>query len=120
MTLRHTPFRRVLNRPILFMQGERELTMCTAIVSGALVVTGQNWVAFVIGSGLWLLSIPLFRWMAQADPQMSKVYFRQLKYKGYYPARSTPYRDAPTPAAVQWLTAVGVVTLFFLVIFWMH
>jgi type IV secretion system protein TrbD len=30
--------------------------------------------------------------MAKSDPQMTKVYIRQLKYRGYYPARSRPYR----------------------------
>jgi type IV secretion system protein VirB3 len=30
--------------------------------------------------------------MAKADPQMSKVYLRQLQYQAYYPARSRPFR----------------------------
>ena len=36
MSLRRTPFRRVLHRPNLFLGGERELTLSTAVVAVAL------------------------------------------------------------------------------------
>jgi type IV secretory pathway TrbD component len=29
--------------------------------------------------------------MAKADPQISKVYLRQLRYPAYLPARSRPF-----------------------------
>jgi type IV secretion system protein VirB3 len=29
--------------------------------------------------------------MAKFDPDLSKVYLRQLRYRAYYPPRSTPW-----------------------------
>jgi len=52
----------------------------------------MNLVSCAVGGMVWFCSIPVFRRMAKSDPQMSKVYVRQLKYRGYYPARSRPYR----------------------------
>jgi type IV secretion system protein TrbD len=92
MSLRRLLFHRVLHRPALFLGGERELALMTLIIAGGLVVSGMNFVSFAVGGVLWFCSIPLFRWMAKSDPQMTKVYIRQLKYRGYYPARSRPYR----------------------------
>ena len=92
MSLRRLPFHRVLHRPALFLGGERELALMTLIIAGGLAVSGMNLVSFAVGGILWFCSIPVFRWMAKSDPQMTKVYIRQLKYCGYYPARSRPYR----------------------------
>ncbi|HEY2616720.1 MAG TPA: conjugal transfer protein TrbD [Acetobacteraceae bacterium] len=92
MNLRHLPFHRVLHRPSLFLGGEREPALMTLIVAGGLAVAGMNTVSFLVGGALWFSAIPALRWMAKADPQMTKVYLRQLKYRGYYPARSRPFR----------------------------
>ena len=50
MSLRRTPFRRVLHRPNLFLGGERELTLSTAVVAVALAVTGQNLIALGVAA----------------------------------------------------------------------
>jgi len=92
MSLRRLPFHRVLHRPALFLGGERELALMTLIIAGGLAASGMNLVSFAVGGCLWFCSIPVFRWMAKADPHMTKVYIRQLKYRGYYAARSRPYR----------------------------
>ena len=102
MSLRRTPFRRVLHRPNLFLGGERELTLSTAVVAVALAVTGQNLIALGVAALLWSGCIGVFRAMAKADPQMSRVYVRQLRYRGYYPARSRPYVASTMSAAKQW------------------
>lgn len=116
MSLRRTPFRRVLHRPKLFLGGERELTLSTAIVALALAVTGQNFVALGVAALLWSGCIGVFRAMAKADPQMSKVYLRQLRYRGYYPARSRPYAGHTSNAAAQWsIIAAGVLIAALLV-----
>jgi type IV secretion system protein TrbD len=52
----------------------------------------MNTVSFLVGGALWFSAIAVLRWMAKADPQMTKVYLRQIKYRGYYPARSRPFR----------------------------
>lgn len=117
MTLRRTPFRRVLHRPKLFLGGERELTLSTAIVALALAVTGQNLVALGVAALLWSGCIGVFRVMAKADPQMSKVYLRQLRYRGYYPARSRPYVGQTTGATAQWsIIGAGVLVLVALLV----
>jgi type IV secretory pathway TrbD component len=92
--LRNTPLRRALHRPNLLIGGERELVLITAIVCGGLAVSALNVVAATIGGGVWVVSIGLFRMMAKADPQMSRVYLRQLGYRAYYPARSRPARGS--------------------------
>ena len=75
------------------MGGEREPTLKMAIVAAGLAVSGQNLVTLTVAAVLWFGSIGLFRQVAKADPQMSLVYMRQLRYQGYYPPRSRPYRD---------------------------
>jgi type IV secretory pathway TrbD component len=90
--LRQMPLRRVLHRPGLFLGGEREPVLMTAIIAGGLAVSGMITVSFLVGAAVWFACIPLLRWMAKADPQMTKVYLRQLRYRGYYPARSRPFR----------------------------
>jgi type IV secretion system protein TrbD len=93
VSLRRTPFHRVLHRPALLLGGERELVMMTAFVAGALAFAALNGVAAVTAAVLWFGCVGALRLMAKADPQMSKVYVRQLRYRSYYPARSRPWRD---------------------------
>jgi type IV secretory pathway TrbD component len=100
VSLRRSPFFRVLHRPRLFLGGEREPTLMMAIVAAGLAVSGQNLVAVIVSAVLWFGCIGLFRQMAKADPQMSRVYMRQIKYRSYYSPRSRPYRDAET--SFQW------------------
>ena len=90
--LRRTPVYRALYRPNLFLGGERELVLITAIVCAGVAASGVNIVAAAVGLTVWLLCIGVFRMMAKADPHMSKVYLRQLQYRPYYPARSRPFR----------------------------
>lgn len=90
--LRRTALHRALYRPNLFLGGEREPVMLSAIVCAGLPATSMNAVAAGIGLGLWLGLIGVFRMMAKADPHMSRIYLRQLNYAGYYPARSRAFR----------------------------
>jgi len=92
MNLHRLPFHRVLHRPNLFLGGEREPALLTLLIAGGLAVSGMNTVSFLVGAALWFSAIPVLRWMAKADPYMSKIYLRHIRYRGYYPARSRPYR----------------------------
>ena len=83
--------RQSLLQPILFMGGERELSLVTIMVGVAMVVFVQTWIAFFSGLALLILTPPLLRAMAKKDAQMSKVYRRSLNYQKFYPAASTPY-----------------------------
>ena len=89
--LRRTPLHRALHRPNLILGGERELVLTTGLVAGGLAAASVNLVAAVVGAGIWFGCIGLLRLMAKADPQMSRVYRRQLRYRPYYPARSRPF-----------------------------
>jgi len=59
VSLRRTPFHRVLYRPALWLGGERELTGSTAVIAIGLAVLGQNLVAFTVAALLWFLAIYL-------------------------------------------------------------
>lgn len=110
MSLRRLPFHRVLYRPGLFLGGEREPAMLTAIVAGSVAGLGMNTVSFVVGAVLWFGSIPLFRWMAKADPQMVKVWQRHRKYRGYYSARSRPAAGDTMDSGKQWAVILAACT----------
>jgi len=89
---RLTPFHRALHRPQQIMGGERELMLFSMLIAGGLIVTAFNFVATIIGLVLWLICVHALRTMAKADPEMSKVYLRQLKYGHYYGPFSRPWR----------------------------
>ncbi len=93
MALRTTPIRRAGNRDNLFMGGDRELVMFSGLMSVALIITAQEVRATVFGIVLWFGALFLCRLMAKSDPKLRYVYLRSLRYKRYYPARSTPYRE---------------------------
>jgi type IV secretory pathway TrbD component len=84
------PIYRALWRANLIAGGERELVLIAAIVCGGVAVSGLNLVSAAIGGAVWLVILMFLRMMAQADPNMSKVYLRHLRYRPYYPARSRP------------------------------
>lgn len=94
---RLTPFHRALHRPQQIMGGERELMLFSMLVAGGLIVSALNLVATLIGGMLWMVCVYALRKMAQADPELSKVYIRQLKYGHYYGPFSRPYRVAKSP-----------------------
>jgi type IV secretory pathway TrbD component len=91
VTLQRTPFHRVTYRRKLFMGGEREPAMICALVAFGIAVNGQNIPAFITAALLWFCALPALRRLAKVDPQMMKVYIRNIRYAGYYPARSRPY-----------------------------
>lgn len=93
MALRTIPIRRAGNRQNLFMGGDRELVMFAGLMAFALIFAAQEWKATVVGLLLWFGALFLCRLMAKSDPKLRFVYMRHRKYKPYYPARSTPFRE---------------------------
>lgn len=93
MALRTIPLRRAGNRHNLFMGGDRELVMFAGLLAGALIFSAQDLRATVFGVMLWVAALCMLRLMAKADPKLRHVYLRHRRYRGYYPARSTPFRD---------------------------
>lgn len=75
------------------MGGDRELVMFSGLMAFALIFSAQELRATVVGLILWFGALYAFRIMAKADPKMRFVYLRHRRYKPYYPARSTPFRE---------------------------
>jgi type IV secretion system protein TrbD len=92
MATRTIPIRRAGNRVHLFLGGDRELVMMSAVVAGALIFTAMSWDATIFGVLLWLFALFSLRLMAKADPMLRSVYLRHRQYAGYYPPRATPFR----------------------------
>jgi type IV secretion system protein VirB3 len=90
--LERAPLHRVLHRPHLFLGGERELVMFTALVCAGFAISSQTVWAAGLALIVWGVCIGFFRQMAKADPFLSRVYLRHLKYQSYYPPRSRPAR----------------------------
>ena len=88
MELRRIPIYQSLNRSNLILGGERELTLLSALISGALVFLGMSFVTTLLGIGLWVTSLFLLRKMAKTDPKLSRVYRRHLTYQASYLAKS--------------------------------
>jgi len=92
MSLARARIHRAGTRPHLFLGGDRELVLFTGLVAFALTVPSFQGSSIVNGISLWLVALYLLRKMANADPLMRHVYLRQLRYRRYYAARSTPWR----------------------------
>jgi type IV secretion system protein VirB3 len=73
------------NRSNLVLGGERKLVYGLILVVIIFVVTLQTWFTFVIGVFLWILIMPLLRMMANADPDMSRIFRKLTTYQAYYP-----------------------------------
>lgn len=102
MALRAIPIRRAGNRHNLFMGGDRELVMFSGLMAFALIFSAQELRASVVGILMWVCTLFVLRLMAKSDPKMRFVYFRHMKYKPYYPARSTPFRLNPNSQGKQY------------------
>lgn len=92
MNLRRTSLPAALYRPAQILGCDRRLVVFSMSVSvwmaGSADVIG-------VSSGLVFafLSLYVFRRMAKADPLMREVYFRHIRYVGYYPPFSRPSRS---------------------------
>lgn len=93
------PFHRALHRSNLIWGGEREWMIFSLFLTGMLTVQSMNMVSFLVGIVFGVISVTGLREMAKADPMMSKVYRRQLRYEDYYPTYSRPYRKANSSRA---------------------
>ena len=92
MDLRTVPIHRALHRPSLIMGAERELVLVTGLLAAILIVVALSLLSAAIGIALWSVGVAVLRQMGKADPMMSQVYLRHLRYQAYYPAHSTPFR----------------------------
>lgn len=75
------------------MGGDRELVMFSGLLAGSLIFSAQDLRATIYGIALWFGALFALRLMAKADPKLRFVFLRQMRYKEYYPPRSTPFRE---------------------------
>lgn len=90
--LHAVPIRRSLIRPSLVLGGERTLVLSTLMLCAMLIFGVLTWSAFFLGILLWVIGLMALRRMAKADPQLSQVYLRHIRYRLSYDARSRPSR----------------------------
>jgi type IV secretion system protein VirB3 len=102
------PFPRVLSRHNLVLGGEREPVLISAITCGMLAIPTMNLIGITSGAVAWVVALQVWRAMAKADPQMTRVWFRSLRYRGYYPAFSRPYRDKDAWSAGHYMAAAAL------------
>lgn len=86
--LRHISIHRALNRPNLFLGGEREWVLFTGLIAFTLIAGVMSLASALVGIIFWFSSLALLRRMGKADPMLSKIYFRQVQRQTYYPART--------------------------------
>ena len=85
------PVYRALLRPNLLLGCERELFLTTGLITVILVVVAMDLIAGIAGMGLWGAGVAGLRAMAKADPVLSRVYVRHIRYRDFYPAHATPF-----------------------------
>lgn len=56
-----------------------------------LIFSALNVYLAITGILVFLIGVFLLQKMAKVDPFMSLIFLRNLKYKKYYPAKSTPF-----------------------------
>lgn len=93
MGLRETPIRRSLNRSAQLFGAEREWVVISGLMAATLIILSFSVPIVLIGVSMWAICIACLRMMAKADPLMSKVYRKHVKYQLFYVAKSRPYRD---------------------------
>ena len=97
MEPRKIPIHRALHRPSLLAGCERELLLGTGLVAGVLILVALDLTAAIVGFLLWVAVVSGLRRMAKADPVMSRVYLRAVRYREYYPAAATPFAPSADP-----------------------
>jgi type IV secretion system protein VirB3 len=86
---RRIAIHRSLNRPHLLLGAERSLVLLTGMVTALLLFSGNISVtSIVLGIAFWSGSFWALVRMAKADPEMSQVYQRHIRYRAYYNAHS--------------------------------
>jgi type IV secretory pathway TrbD component len=84
---RRIAIHRSLNRPHLLLGAERSLVLLAGLVTALLLFSGNiSAASIVLAISFWSCSFWALVRMAKADPQMSQVYQRHIRYRPYYSA----------------------------------
>lgn len=90
-TLHRVDIYSALNKPNLIFGADRELILMIGITSFGLIFTGMTILTTILGLFLLFFCGFFLRLMAKSDPLMRHIFVRQVKYKKFYFARSTPF-----------------------------
>ncbi len=81
-----------LVQPVLVAGAERELIILIGFTSAIVWVAGKDINSLILSGIIWLIGSILAREAAKIDPQLTKIFFRHIKYRDYYPAGETSVR----------------------------
>ena len=91
---RRTSIHSSLTRPLLLAGAERELVLINGTAIAALIFgVGFHWVSLTVAGLLATIGHWALTRAAKYDPQLSRIYFRHVRYQPYYPGR--PSINAP-------------------------
>jgi type IV secretion system protein TrbD len=86
---RRIAIHRSLNRPHLLLGAERSLVLLAGLVTTLLLFSGNiSPASITLAVVFWSGSFWALVRMGKADPQMSQVYQRHIRYRPYYNARA--------------------------------
>ncbi len=89
--LKVIPFYSALNKPNLFMGGEREWMMLSFVIAFIVIYAKPSVVNAILSAVIWLVLSTSLRMMAKKDPIMTKIYKRHLRYAKYYRAKPSAF-----------------------------
>ena len=93
---RRIAIHRSLNRPHLLLGAERGLVLMSGVITAVLMFSGNlSILTSVLAVLFWTCSFWALVRMGKADPQMSQVYQRHIRYRPYYSAHSDIRADVP-------------------------
>ncbi|MDR2779713.1 MAG: VirB3 family type IV secretion system protein [Synergistaceae bacterium] len=100
--IRTIPIHRSLARPQLIMGCERVLflmlCMVVTLLAGPGGIMSKNLVNVFLGGAFFFIGRAVLSRMAKADPMMSGVFKRSVRYRPEYPASGTAgFRNTPKP-----------------------
>lgn len=88
---REIPINQALCRPDHLWGVERKLVLLTLMFVVMFVVLAFDLSLSIFAFIMWILVYQALRIMAKADPIMSVVYLRHIRYLPHYRAHSTPF-----------------------------
>ena len=89
---RTIPIYKALNKSHMILGGERNLVLMTGLISFTLIFAALSLETLILGLIFWFTGLFLLRKMGRADPMLSRVYLKHLRYRSFYPAFSRPAR----------------------------
>lgn len=100
-TPRETSIHQSANRPHLILGGDRELVLFAGMTAVCLAFTVATWWGVLVGIIFWLAAVAVLARMGKADPLLRHVYLRHIRYKAFYPAKSSRHAVA-LPCKASW------------------